>query len=272
MIKTATHHSGCLLCGADLGYSEQARPAVCAICGEGISSQTVCTGGHFVCDRCHGLPALDLIELTCRASRETDPLRLADSLMRNPAVNMHGPEHHYLVPAVLISACCVLHGDHGKAEKLAMARKRAEEVKGGFCGFHGTCGAAMGAGIACSVLTGATPLAKDQWRLANLMTAACLTAIGEAGGPRCCKRDTFLALLTAREFLNRHLAAGIPEGLQPVCTFAGNNRECLGRECRFFPAPEDVVPGKAEFFERVVWHRLRIYLTYKLTVRTGTSR
>lgn len=60
---------------------------------------------------------------------------------------------------------CALHGNDRKAEQLATARKRAEDVKGG-------CGAAMGAGIACSIITGATPLARDEWRLSNLMTAA----------------------------------------------------------------------------------------------------
>jgi hypothetical protein len=235
--SAVTHRTGCLLCGADLIYFEAARPVTCALCGKVLSSQAACTDGHFVCDRCHGLPALDLVERTCRASNEADPVRLADSLMRNPAVKMHGPEHHFLVPAVLITAWCAVHGDDGKAEKLAIARKRAEDVKGGFCGFHGTCGAAMGAGIAYSVLTGATPLARDEWRLANLMTAACLTAIGEAGGPRCCKRDTYLALLVGREFLNRHLEAAIPAGNQPVCAFAAHNMECLARNCRFFLTP-----------------------------------
>lgn len=235
--NSAGHNSGCLICGADLVYGGQARQVACTLCEEKFSSDVRCVNGHFVCDRCHGLPAIELIERTCLASSESDPIRLADSLMKNPAVKMHGPEHHFLVPAVLVVAYFSRHGEEGKAEKLATVRKRAEDVKGGFCGFHGTCGAAMGAGIACSVLTGATPLAKDEWQLANLMTAACLTAIGEAGGPRCCKRDTYLALLVGREFLNRHLAAGLPTSNQPVCSFAANNRECLATGCRFFPSP-----------------------------------
>lgn len=236
MITPETNHNtGCLICGADLVFHEQIRTYSCAFCLQEFNSHASCANGHFICDCCHGLPALELIERTCRASTETDPLRLADSLMRNPAIKMHGPEHHFLVPAVLITAWCAIHGNDHKTERLAIARKRAEDVKGGFCGFHGTCGAAMGAGIACSILTGATPLAREEWRLANLMTAACLTAIGEAGGPRCCKRDTFLALLVGREFLNRHLDASLPAGIQPVCSFAANNRECLATDCRFFP-------------------------------------
>ncbi|GFO54391.1 hypothetical protein GMSM_13980 [Geomonas sp. Red276] len=67
------------------------------------------------------------------------------------------------------------------------------------------------------------------------MTASCLTAIGEAGGPRCCKRDTFLAVTVGRDFLNRHLDAGMPATSNPVCSFAANNKECLGTACPFFP-------------------------------------
>ena len=237
MSSTADHAAGCLVCGADLVYAEQPRQLACVCCGAELPTHAACVNGHFICDQCHGLPALDLIERTCLASSDTDPLRLAIGLMGNPAVKMHGPEHHFLVPAVLITAFCSVQGNTRKADMLTAARKRAADVKGGFCGLHGTCGAGMGAGIACSVLTGATPLSRDEWRLANLMTAACLTAIGEAGGPRCCKRDTFLALQVGRDFLNRHLGASLPIGPQPVCTFAGHNRECLQADCNFFPAP-----------------------------------
>lgn len=234
MSGAPVHNTGCLICGAGLVYSETPQERCCALCGGKSSSQAECTDGHHVCDSCHCLPALELIELSCRASSDPDPIRLADALMGNPAIKMHGPEHHFLVPAVLITAWCTTHGDDRKAEKLEAARKRAEDVKGGFCGFHGTCGAAMGAGIACSVLTGATPLATGEWRLSNLMTAACLTAIGEAGGPRCCKRDTFLAILVGRDFLNQHLDAGLPVGAKPVCTFWADNRECLMGHCPFY--------------------------------------
>ncbi|HJV67031.1 MAG TPA: DUF5714 domain-containing protein [Geomonas sp.] len=228
------HTSGCLVCGADLVYDETQASRTCSLCSGSFPTNARCREGHFVCDTCHGLPALDLIEQVCLASSDTDPLRLASALMANPAVKMHGPEHHFLVPAALITAFCSVHKDASKSDKLKVARTRAADVKGGFCGFHGTCGAAMGAGIACSVLTGATPLAKEGWRLSNLMTAACLTAIGEAGGPRCCKRDTFLALLVGRDFLNTHLDGRLPLTPLPTCSHSARNKECLGPDCQFF--------------------------------------
>ena len=227
--------TGCLLCGADLVYRNGLATLPCALCGEPFSSPAACANGHYVCDRCHSLGAMDLIQQFCSATDAADPVEMALQLMRHPAVKMHGPEHHYLVPAVLIAAWCNRHDDREKSAKLRTARQRAEEVKGGFCGFHGTCGAAMGAGIACSVITGATPLTQDSWRLANLMTAACLTAIAAPGGPRCCKRDTFLALDTALTFLNEHLDAGLPVPDTIRCDFTRHNRECIGSRCPYFP-------------------------------------
>lgn len=231
------HLSGCLLCGAELHYAATAHEERCVFCATPGLTHAVCAAGHFVCDRCHSLGALDLIEQSCLMAQECEPLRLAERLMHHPAIKMHGPEHHFLVAAVLISCYRRL---HGSAERLAAdlhsARQRAAEVKGGICGLHGSCGAAIGAGIATSVLTGATPLSKDEWRLANLMTATCLTTIAEAGGPRCCKRDVFLALQRAVPFLNQHLHAGLEVAAGVHCAFFAGNRECLAADCPFFPA------------------------------------
>jgi hypothetical protein len=118
--------------------------------------------------------------------------------MKNPQIKMHGPEHHFLVPAVLFTAYQNQTGEKdGRRSKLEIIRNRAELVKGGFCGTHGTCGAAIGAGIFCSVITDTTPLSTDTWRLSNKITAHCLISIAEHGGPRCCKRDTFISILNS---------------------------------------------------------------------------
>jgi len=232
-----------MICGGTLLYSQTAKPTTCNYCGSEAQTTVTCAAGHFVCDSCHAMGALDLIEKYCTTTREPDPVRQALTVMRNPCVKMHGPEHHFLVPAVLISAWLNAHPSRGeRTEMMRQARQRAADLKGGFCGFHGTCGAAMGAGIACSVITGATPLSRNEWRLCNLITAACLTAIANAGGPRCCKRDVFLAIGASVTFLNAHLDAGIPAAEAPLCEFGHLNGECIGEECRFHPASHHPFP------------------------------
>lgn len=234
------HSSGCLICGSNLVYSERAEDVTCSYCGATETSTARCSRRHYVCDRCHNGSANDLIERFCCATRSCSPLAMAQLLMRNPLLKMHGPEHHFLVPAVLLAACYNRTGAPRQlvTEKIGLARQRAGDVKGGFCGMLGACGAAIGAGIFVSVMSGATPLADRERRLANAMTAHCLGVIAEHTGPRCCKREVFWALIAAREFIAGELGVDLPEEPLPVCTFSSLNRECLRERCSFNAAPD----------------------------------
>ena len=107
-------------------------------------------------------------------------------------------------------------------------------MKGGVCGFHGACGAAIGAGIFISIFTNATPLSKAEWKLSNLVTARCLQAIAVQGGPRCCKRDSFLAVITAAEFLRDEFGITLDVDQPVQCTFSDLNEERLFEECLYY--------------------------------------
>lgn len=147
---------------------------------------------------------------------------------------MHGPEHHCLVPAALIAAYCNHQGEPGrKAALLRQARTRAGMVPGGFCGSHGTCGAAIGTGIFVSLITGSTPLKKQEWSLSNQMTARSQMVIARHGGPRCCKRDSWLAIRTAVTFVSERFGVTLPVLDTVRCEFGEINRECLQEACPF---------------------------------------
>jgi hypothetical protein len=125
-------NAGCLLCGADLVYDGYESKRCCAICGVSASSNARCKAGHFVCDRCHALGATELIYQICRTAKTTCPGELAERIMQSPVLHMHGPEHHFLVPAVLLAACATARG-LGQSERDRMldeARRRAEVVRG----------------------------------------------------------------------------------------------------------------------------------------------
>ena len=233
---TGDHKTGCLVCGEELIYGNEPAKHECFYCKQASDSNMRCRNGHYVCDKCHSLPAMDLIENYCNSTKSENPLELALTLMRNPNVKMHGPEHHFLVPAVLLAAYYNNKKEYGtKATKLRMAKKRASNVLGGFCGFYGDCGAAVGTGIFVSLVTGATPVSVAEWKLANLATAKSLLTIAEHGGPRCCKRNTYLALMQAVEFLKEKfgVALEVKKGLE--CEFFDLNTECLRQSCPFYP-------------------------------------
>ena len=227
--------SGCLICGADLEYTDTPVETECSYCRKKSLATARCVNGHYICDRCHRLDTEDLIEVVCLQSTENDPFILAERIFSSPGAAMHGPEHHFLVPAVLIAALYNQTHEPDKKERgIKMARHRAGMIKGGSCGLLGDCGAAVGTGIFVSIITGATPLSRDEWRLTNLMTARTLEQVALHGGPRCCKRNTFLALKVAIGFLSTEIGIHLPEPRDIRCRYSEQNRECLKERCPFF--------------------------------------
>jgi hypothetical protein len=229
------HKVNCLVCGAELKYENDYRKMKCVFCGKTFDSNVSCLNGHFICDACHSLPAGDFIAQFCIASSSKNPIEQAIELMRDPRVKMHGPEHHFLVPAVLLSSYYNATGEvDNKEEKIRIAQKRAANILGGFCGFYGDCGAAVGVGIFISVLTGSTPLSVREWQLSNLGTAYSLLAIAEKGGPRCCKRNSFLAIQEATKFVQEHFKVSLPTSNDIKCEFNNMNKECIKEKCSFY--------------------------------------
>ena len=91
------------------------------------------------------------------AGAPRQPVEIAERLMDCESVAMHCPEHHFIVPAALLTATRLAQGAPREAleKDLSLAAQRASKVAGGFCGSWGCCGAAVGCGIFAAVLTGA---------------------------------------------------------------------------------------------------------------------
>ena len=83
-----------------------------------------------------------------------------------------------------------------------------------------------------SIVTESTPLAKEAWGLSNKMTGRALTAIGENGGPRCCKRDSYLAIIEAVKFTKEKL--NVEMELDKIqCSRSKLNNQCIEERCPF---------------------------------------
>ena len=50
------------------------------------------------------------------------------------------------------------------------------------------------------------------------------------GGPRCCKRDSYLSILSAIDFVQEHFGVKM-EKPEIVCTRAALNSRCIGKRC-----------------------------------------
>lgn len=226
----------CLVCGNPPTEPVRSGEHFCYYCGSPAPTEArVCSMGHFVCESCLSLPVNDRILALCLRETDVDPVRIVNKVIDNAGVMIHGPEHHFLIPAVLLTAYLNYSGQADrKQEMLQEAKKRASLIPGGFCWTNGTCAAGIGVGTFISLITKATALSGKEWYLSNLATAKALEAIARSGGPRCCKRDTFIAIRKACEFLDELLQIKLPCDSRIICRYFSLNRECTREECIFY--------------------------------------
>lgn len=227
----AEHAEGCVICGKPLVYGK-ARIMNCALCGKVFQAGAACEAGHYVCDKCHAGGVAQTLEML-KKSRETDPVKLFLQAAAIPGVHMHGPEHHVIVPAVLLTAYSNLVEGFDLNAALEEALRRGGQVPGGACGSWGVCGAAIGAGIYAGIVTGSDPLSPEHWKEPIGLSSRCLTEIARVGGVRCCKRTGRLAIEQAALWTRKNLGVDMPCS-RPRCGYSGINKECLRQACPFF--------------------------------------
>lgn len=223
---------GCLICGKELMYSEKSSTVeICYICGKGHETLIKCCEGHFVCDLCHSADILVRLERIIAVSTEANPMALIQRIFEIPGLNMHGPEYHSIVPAVLVATYQNLMGKKDIA-KIKESIKRSQYIKGGGCGYYGTCGACVGTGIAVSVIDDVTPLSVDKRASANTVTGLALLEISRYGGPRCCKRETITSIKVFMK--NTPYFKALPD-VDYICKQYYKNTDCIRQKCPYFP-------------------------------------
>ncbi|MBQ5437205.1 MAG: SAM-dependent methyltransferase [Firmicutes bacterium] len=223
----------CLICGAPLEYLDHEEMMTCDICGRREASNTRCVNGHYVCNTCHK-KGLDSILGLCMSETSKDPVKIIKKMMSMPFCHMHGPEHHVMVGAALLTAYKNAGGDIDLKKALDTMMIRGGQVPGGACGNWGACGAGISSGIFVSIISGSTPLAEEPFSLAHGMTSRSLARIGQVGGPRCCKRGSFISILEAVDYVREHFGVEM-EKPQVVCGWFNKNNQCTEERCPFHP-------------------------------------
>lgn len=221
----------CLICKAPLEYLETGEVMECAICHKEEKSKTRCVKGHYVCNECHTVGMDAIIEL-CLKEASKNPVEIIEKMMEQPFCHMHGPEHHVMVGAALLTAYKNAGGDIDLHQALVEMMGRGKSVPGGVCGFWGACGAGISAGMFVSIISKSTPLTVEPFGFSNLMTSKALEQIGTVGGPRRCKRDSYLSILAAIDFVREHFGIGM-EKSEITCSYSAQNNQCIGKRCPF---------------------------------------
>lgn len=214
----------------------------CTYCGRQEESEWLCPQGHYVCEDCRAASAEEIVRRTTLATTATDPVQIADLLMKHPVFAKHGPAHHLLTAPVLLAALRN-QGDVIPSQftrgitpgRILAAIQRVKDIPQAACATRGDCGAAVGLGCAVSLLTGAGIRSDRERSLVLRATAQALARVADLGGSRCCRQSVYATLETARDFLKNEL--GIVLGLsQPVrCGLVEITEECKQKHCVYYP-------------------------------------
>ncbi len=232
------HLRDCMVCGSPLVYLSEEAELKCYYCGATKAANAHCEAGHFVCDGCHARDHVGFIRTFCRNTEEVDPIAIFSEMRRSHLFPLHGPEHHALVPAAFLTAYRNQFGEPPQARAEA-AVQRAGNLPGGTCAYWGGCAAALGIGVAYAAILRATPLSHEERGTVQTVVSTILGTLGKFDTPRCCRRESYLALRMGCELSRSYLPHALDCGPLPPCDQMALNRECLGEACPLHPADRD---------------------------------
>lgn len=176
----------------------------------------------------------NLIKAECLQSDEKDPIKLAVEIMRKDCINIHGPEHHVLDGSCFLTAMHNAGAEFDLEKALDEMAERGLKMPGATCGKWGMCGSSASVGAALAIIHETGPLSGGKYYKDNLnYVSLALKNIAEIGGPRCCKRNAFISLKTAVDFVNSEYGVELPKS-DIKCIFSDKNEQCLKKACPFF--------------------------------------
>jgi len=174
-----------------------------------------------------------------RKYKSRNPAHIFRQMAKKPYISIHGPEHHVLDGACILTAYRNAGGKIDLEEGLEKLLVHGLQMPGGMCGLWGICGAVASVGAALAIIDGTGPLSDDgSWGNHMSFTSRATEQLGLINGPRCCKRDALIAMKHAVAYINEHYDVHL-EYDRKDCRFSDRNQQCIGIVCPFYGTPPD---------------------------------
>ena len=174
------------------------------------------------------------IKEACLQEKSTNPIDIFLNIAQMDFVRIHGPEHHVLDGAALLTAFYNAGGNIDLHNSLNELMNRGLQMPGATCGMWGVCGAVSSMGAALSIIDGTGPLTSDSsWGKHMEFTSKALHCLSKVGGPRCCKRDAFLSFQKAIQYVNENYNVEL-QNQKIECSFSEKNAQCIKDKCPFY--------------------------------------
>ena len=90
-----------------------------------------------------------------------NPVRIFKNMTQKEYISIHGPEHHILDGACILTAFYNAGGNIRLEESLNKIAREGLRMPGAMCGLWGICGAIASVGAALAIIDGTGPLSDD---------------------------------------------------------------------------------------------------------------
>ncbi len=168
-----------------------------------------------------------------QAIKSTDPIFIFRTIAAQDFVSIHGPEHHILDGVCILTAYYNAGGKIVLTDALNCLMEQGLQMPGAICGQWGVCGAVTSVGAALSIIDNTGPLSTDgTWGHHMSVTSSALAQLAEINGPRCCKRDAFISLQAAIQYINMNYSVQLNSS-SISCPFSSANAQCIRERCPF---------------------------------------
>ena len=163
----------------------------------------------------------------------TNPIEIFNRIAVKEFIRIHGPEHHILDGAAFLTAFFNAGGNIDLQEGLERIAQEGIKMPGAICGLWGVCGSVTSIGAALAFIDKTGPLSTDDsWGSHMQFTSAALQRMGQIGGPRCCKRNAYISLETAIEYVAEKYGIML-EKEKIKCRFNNKNEQCIKEKCPY---------------------------------------
>jgi hypothetical protein len=225
-----------MVCGATLCYHEKATEAVCNYCGKPGHGHITCPSGHYICDICHNLNGMRIIEHIIHSTKSTNPFTIAELIMSFPGLPMLGCQHAYIAAGALMAALknegtlTITNDDIQE-----VFNRTEKQAQGGYCGLTGVCGIVPAIGACFALLTGSKCGTDVEQRTTMAVVAAITGAILELTGPSCCKAYVRTALRAATDAVDKTFNITLAQDNDIVCRHSANHPHgCRREKCPYY--------------------------------------
>lgn len=174
-----------------------------------------------------------LIKETVKKESSRNPILIVKKIMHEDFINIHGPEHHFLDGAAFLVAYKNAGGNIDIDECLEELSRRTINMPGAMCGYWGICGSTASLGASLAIIHKTTPLSNNEFYSDNMeFTSSVINRMSKIGGPRCCKRNAFLSIIIAVEFVKNKYGVNMDISNES-CEFSSLNQQCIKERCPF---------------------------------------